>query len=98
MDKAQNEMATEAENTEVKPSHDRGIAATPRAEIAMLKAKTSDSDESGVTLHKPSVAARAGLKVEPCAQGDYYEAPSHNSDSSSTLNTTSHVQRQTFDK
>ena len=65
MDKAQNEIAVEAENTEVKPPHERGIAAAPKAVIAMLKARTSDSDESEVTLRKPSVAARAGLRSNP---------------------------------
>ena len=64
----------------------------------MLKARTSDSDESELTLRKPSVAARAGLKVELCTQEDYYEAPSRNSNSSATMNTTSPVQRQTFSK
>ena len=100
MDKAQNEtaLAAEAENTEVKFPHHQDTTAAPRAVIAMLKARTSDSDESEVTLRKPSMAARAGLKVEPCTQEDYYEAPSRDSNSSSTLNTTSPVQRQTFNR
>jgi hypothetical protein len=62
MDKAQNEMADEAENTEVRHPQDQSIAATPKAVIAMLKARTSsDSDESEVTLRKPSVATHAGI-------------------------------------